>query len=319
VILPEDNSKDIKDQQSNVSHVHSTILLKSNASVDHKPEVKTVDPLTTTDVFELTSFQNVPSYLHYPYVLNGYRTNFSYKLCLKSIFKTHNETGNIWTHLMATVCFLGITIHTFTHILKPDDPFQDKMFFFVFLMGALVNFITSVCFHTFNCHSLDTCKLVAGMDFGGISNHICCSWILLANYLFHDNFPLQCVYIAVISCHSIFMLLSPKIVSESHAARIIVFGLMAVFGILPIIHWMFLNGLSSPVVMEFGWRFPACWVIYAIGLIAFVYKVPERFAPGKFDYMINSHQIWHCFVWFGNAWFHWIVASLALYHQQVHH
>jgi len=270
-----------------------------------------------TDVFELTSWDKVPSYLSYPYILNGYRNNFSFKLCVKSLFRVHTETGNIWTHLMAFLCFVGFFIYTFKYVLKEDDPFQDKLFFFVFHMGALANFLTSACYHTFNCHCLDTCQMVARMDFGGISNHICCSWLLLANYLFYDNFTIQSTYIFLISCFSAFMLICPKVVIESHIARVIGFSLMALFGIVPVTHWILRNGFYSHMVQTFILSFAIDWVIYFIGLCVFLWKIPERFFPGKFDYWFNSHQIWHVFVWLGNSWFHWkVVQSLAIYHHQ---
>jgi len=273
------------------------------------------DTFKYKETFELSNYQKVPSYLTYPYIYEGYRSDFSLKLCLKSVFKKHNETGNIWTHLFAFFYFFFFFVYTFVFVLRPEDPFQDKMFFFVFHAGALANFLTSVSYHTFNCNSLKTCHFVSKLDFGGISNHICCSWLLLANYLFHDHFYVQCIYIFLISCHSIFMLVSPRIV-ESHNVRVFIFALMGIFGIVPIFHWIFVNGWNSEVVTLFFWRFPACWLIYSTGLCIFLYKAPERFYPGKFDYWFNSHQIWHCFIWFGNAWFMWIVISLAIYHQK---
>jgi len=266
--------------------------------------------------FELNCFEETPTYLTYPFILNGYRNNFSIKLCVKSIFKFHNETGNIWTHLLAFLSFIGLFIYTFGYILRPDDPFQDKMFFFVFLVGVLFNFATSAGYHTFHCHSLTTCLFVAKLDFAGISNHICCSWLLLANYLFHDDFILQSIYIFLISSHSIFMLLSPKLVSDSHIARVTIFATMALFGILPIAHWVFVKGWNSHEIAHIFWMIPFCWLIYAIGLIVFLTRVPERFSPGSFDNWFNSHQIWHCFVWAGNAWFYWIIVTLATYHHQ---
>ena len=28
-------------------------------------------------------------------------------------------------------------------------------------------------------------------------------------------------------------------------------------------------------------------------------KIPERWAPGRFDFLFHSHQFWHFFVWLG--------------------
>lgn len=35
---------------------------------------------------------------------------------------------------------------------------------------------------------------------------------------------------------------------------------------------------------------------YALGFCIYASKVPERFAPGYFDYLLASHQLWHVMV-----------------------
>ncbi len=42
----------------------------------------------------------------------GYRAKFTLKLTLLSLFKMHNETINVWTHLIGFLVMLGITIST---------------------------------------------------------------------------------------------------------------------------------------------------------------------------------------------------------------
>ena len=36
--------------------------------------------------------------------------------CFKSIFRIHTETGNIWTHLLGVVAFLGLAIYFITRL-----------------------------------------------------------------------------------------------------------------------------------------------------------------------------------------------------------
>jgi len=38
------------------------------------------------------------------------------------------------------------------------------------------------------------------------------------------------------------------------------------------------------------------YLLYAIGGFFYAFKIPERFAPGKFDYWFHSHQFWHAFI-----------------------
>lgn len=35
-----------------------------------------------------------------PHILNYYRSGYGFRRSLKSLFALHNETGNIWTHLI---------------------------------------------------------------------------------------------------------------------------------------------------------------------------------------------------------------------------
>ena len=58
------------------------------------------------------------------WILNGYRINYdSWKETLKSLFQVHNETINIWTHLLGFfACLFGFLIMTFAKVVT--DPLQ---------------------------------------------------------------------------------------------------------------------------------------------------------------------------------------------------
>jgi adiponectin receptor len=51
---------------------------------------------------------------------------------------------------------------------------------------------------------------------------------------------------------------------------------------------------------------------YLIGVGIYIARVPERFFPGKFDFIGHSHNIWHIFV-VTAAIFHYF-ACLEVYH-----
>ena len=50
----------------------------------------------------------------YPYqdnefIRGGYRPElYSYSLCLNSVLRVHNETANIWTHLLGSALFAAL-------------------------------------------------------------------------------------------------------------------------------------------------------------------------------------------------------------------
>ncbi|EPY40066.1 hypothetical protein AGDE_03862 [Angomonas deanei] len=37
-------------------------------------------------------------------------------------------------------------------------------------------------------------------------------------------------------------------------------------------------------------------LIYFVGMVIYIFKVPERWFPGRFDLVLGSHQLWHFFV-----------------------
>lgn len=52
------------------------------------------------------------------FILKGYRPQGTFRRNLRSLWQLHNETGNIWTHLIGFLIFLFLTATTW-HILKP--------------------------------------------------------------------------------------------------------------------------------------------------------------------------------------------------------
>lgn len=61
----------------------------------------------------LTSFDQAPKHLRdNPFIRRGYRVGHSAKDAIISAFKLHNESGNIWTHLIGFIVFLILTAVT---------------------------------------------------------------------------------------------------------------------------------------------------------------------------------------------------------------
>ncbi|KAH7427519.1 hypothetical protein KP509_10G047900 [Ceratopteris richardii] len=63
--------------------------------------------------YRLVEFHALPEYLRdNEYILAHYRADWPIKHILWSIFTIHNETLNIWTHLIGFIIFLWLTIYT---------------------------------------------------------------------------------------------------------------------------------------------------------------------------------------------------------------
>lgn len=63
--------------------------------------------------YHLVEYHALPDYLRdNEYILAHYRSEWPLKQTFWSIFTIHNETLNIWTHLIGFMIFLGLTIYT---------------------------------------------------------------------------------------------------------------------------------------------------------------------------------------------------------------
>ncbi|MED6135536.1 hypothetical protein PIB30_047414 [Stylosanthes scabra] len=67
--------------------------------------------------YPLLCFWELPEYMKdNEYILRYYRANWPLKQALFSVFRWHNETLNVWTHLVGFVLFLGLTL---ANLMKP--------------------------------------------------------------------------------------------------------------------------------------------------------------------------------------------------------
>ncbi|KAL0726165.1 hypothetical protein Bca4012_022258 [Brassica carinata] len=72
--------------------------------------------------YQLVEYHALPAYLRdNEYILGHYRSEWPIKQILLSIFTIHNETLNVWTHLIGFFLFLALTIYTATKVPSVVD------------------------------------------------------------------------------------------------------------------------------------------------------------------------------------------------------
>ncbi|XVE86978.1 hypothetical protein DITRI_Ditri18aG0079100 [Diplodiscus trichospermus] len=72
--------------------------------------------------YQLVEYHSLPGYLRdNEYILGHYRSEWPMKQVLLSIFTIHNETLNVWTHLIGFFIFLSLTIYTAMKVPKVVD------------------------------------------------------------------------------------------------------------------------------------------------------------------------------------------------------
>jgi adiponectin receptor len=189
---------------------------------------------------QLVEFKALPDYLRdNNYIVRYYRVDYPFKKALLSVFHMHNETFNVWTHLVGFLLFLGLTIYTATHLPTIVEPstFQrwqsgimdswpsylqlpealsscvpgthdgkqciqrpiTRWPFFVFLGGAMFCLLASATCHLFGCLSKSYFYGLMRMDYAGISTLIAASFYPPVYYSFMCN-PFLCkMYLAIIT------------------------------------------------------------------------------------------------------------------------
>ncbi|GFS11033.1 adiponectin receptor protein, partial [Elysia marginata] len=132
------------------------------------------------------------------FLLRGHRvpTN-SFLACFKSIFRIHTETGNIWTHLLGMIAFLGIASYFLT---RPsiEIQWQEKAVFSAFFMGAILCMTFSWVFHTVYCHSERVGRFFNKLDYCGIALLTIGSFVPWLYYSFYCRLEPKVTYLALI-------------------------------------------------------------------------------------------------------------------------
>ena len=61
-----------------------------------------------------------------PYILTGYRINFTTPIrAIKSILMLHNESFNVWSHLVGTIGFLLMLFYVLAYLQPPSMVHSD--------------------------------------------------------------------------------------------------------------------------------------------------------------------------------------------------
>ncbi|SMY20961.1 unnamed protein product [Zymoseptoria tritici ST99CH_1A5] len=237
------------------------------------------------------------------YILSGYRhPSNSYTGSISSIFSLHNESVNIWTHLLGSlVAFVTASILYFTvlprfHLATSEDVVVLGCYFF----GAVVCLGMSATFHTISNHSEAVQKFGNRLDYIGIVVLIWGSFIPSIYYGFSAEPGLVRVYwsmITTIGAGTLVVVLYPKFrTPEWRPVRALMFVLMGLSAVIPVVHGVSKYGYAQ-MEQRMGLSYAiGQGVLYIVGAAIYAGRVPERFNPGAFDIWGSSHQIFHVLV-----------------------
>jgi adiponectin receptor len=140
----------------------------------------------------INSIADAPEYLVQtnPYILGGYRREMSFMQAISTLFIWHNETINIWSHLIAFLVFIGFVIEDVVVFSN------DRMPLFIFHFGCSCLFAVSTCFHLFSCVNKNTFTILRKLDFCAITFVIHTMFWSYCRYAFWD-WKIFAIYISI--------------------------------------------------------------------------------------------------------------------------
>ena len=255
----------------------------SNSSVGcAKEQLVRQDSLLTRD--------SVAQHRKRPYIISRYRhSTTSYLQCLKSICSIHNETMNIWTHLIAAIYFLLLQ---FRLLNEEGISWTEFILFSLATCGGIAVFTLSAIFHTFECHTNDHDKWLF-MDIFGMVLGICSQYPAIIYYgLWHEPFLRGIYMIAHIIAftYTIWQLFMRP--DQFYENRILWLSGWIAVSLVLFCHIVTIN-TDGGVVEHHVSSFVLGMAIAGFGAILYIVHFPENVLLGYVEVVGQSHSFWH--------------------------
>lgn len=234
--------------------IQSRRLLSASENGDPSPLDSDFDPESLTvqykDEFVLVDEAHTPRFLKSPFILTGYRVHFSWRLCLRSLFHVHNETGNVWTHLLGAIAFVVLLSRTMMDVrsvwAQTDSANSvsavDCAVLVAFFLCATACLGFSTVYHLCGCHNEATHHSLYRCDLLGICLLVWGSYVS-GLYVGFRCFPqYRLLYIALITgmvAASVALNNVQRCQSRRfHALRVAVLVGLVAFSVVPTLHWV---------------------------------------------------------------------------------
>ncbi|CAL8579671.1 hypothetical protein XPA_005405 [Xanthoria parietina] len=240
------------------------------------------------------------------FIISHYRpASFSYLRSLKSLGWLHNQSVNIYTHLLGAVFFVASALwfHRELAVRYQSASRTDVFVFDCFFLGSTLCLAFSASFHTLTNHSAEVARSWLLFDMIGIVCLTTSSFFPGVYYGFYCEPEVIRTYWSMIvllggGCAAVVAIPRFQTIQWKHF-RTAMFVAVGLSGVLPMSHAVRLFGIPQ-ANLQMGWSyFVMEAVCYISGAIFYATKLPERWWPGRFDVWGNSHQYFHILVVLG--------------------
>ncbi|XP_063781591.1 membrane progestin receptor gamma isoform X2 [Pseudophryne corroboree] len=251
----------------------------------------------------LLTVQQVPKVFHEDSIICGYRSpRSSATACVLSLFQMTNETLNIWTHFIPTWYFLWRMLSLLSSPGALHDPYLWPLL--VYLLSCCIYPLMSTCAHTFSVMSTQARHICFFLDYGALSLYSLGSAIAYSAYVFPDRWVNSIFHQWFVSCAVFNSIISTGMACYSRfpeetrprlskVLRTTAFAHPYLFDSIPLFYRLFL--CSGDDCTHNAALTMHIWHTILAFLTGFLFAthLPERLAPGCFDYVGHSHQLFH--------------------------
>ncbi|KAI1773073.1 mPR-like GPCR protein [Hypoxylon cercidicola] len=250
----------------------------------------------------LLSFDEIPAwYQDNPHIRGGYRpVSHSARACFASWTYAHNETMNIYTHLVPAVALLVCGLVYILARLRQHLGSGDAGVVAGLMLSEVACLGLSSTYHTLMCHSHQVESLWLRLDFVGIILLILGSFISGIYVEFWCETFERTVYwsiLGALAAVSIIIVLAPGFQGPRwRTLRLLTFVCTGLSGLAPIIHGIFMFGFKQMMKQSGLPYYFAEGGLFLVGATVYATRFPESISPGKFDIYGSSHQIFHILV-----------------------
>jgi adiponectin receptor len=255
----------------------------------------------------LVDCSQVPAAFQEPFIVSGYRATgqLSAKQCIWSLFQWHNETANVWSHVLTTFVYifwmLYLQVGTVNFI---DDVFALPLL--AMTLGYIMCSALSSLAHLFNCMSQDIRDVCfyadyAGVTMAGLSSLIGNLYYSRLEDVLHSDWPLPhvmniqvviCAVACYISCATRQGVWSKK----KELCRVMSFAMPYLISNIPVVLRMWYAKQWNDVLYGHLIRI----ILTVVGSTMYAVHVPERLIPSLFDYIGHSHCMMHILLSIGS-------------------
>lgn len=210
--------------------------------------------------------------------------------------------ANIWSHLLGALHFLyGLVQFVQARAFSRDGARAgDMVAVSVYYLCVVVCFALSTIFHTFSDHSSEMHRFGNELDHLGIVLVMWGTGVSGVHFAFRCDAQLRWFYFLAISATALgcaVFTLKPKFRQPSYrTARFLMYCFLGTSLFAPVAHGSVDYGFAALSEMMGLRSFLGLAVINFLGAAVYAARVPERWFPGTFDLLGQSHNWMHVLV-----------------------